>query len=73
MEEIAAKHAAAGHKLRVDRHVLSGEARRPSDYYVFALAMLLVYLVLAGQYESWWLPVACFSRCRFRWSGRSRR
>jgi HAE1 family hydrophobic/amphiphilic exporter-1 len=24
---------------------------------VFILAILLVYLVLAGQYESWWLPV----------------
>jgi hydrophobic/amphiphilic exporter-1 (mainly G- bacteria), HAE1 family len=24
---------------------------------VFGLALLLVYLVLAGQYESWWLPV----------------
>jgi HAE1 family hydrophobic/amphiphilic exporter-1 len=27
-------------------------------YYVFGLAMLLVYLVLAGQYESWFAPVA---------------
>jgi HAE1 family hydrophobic/amphiphilic exporter-1 len=27
-------------------------------YIVFALAMLLVYLVLAGQYESWYAPVA---------------
>ena len=27
-------------------------------YYIFAMAMLLVYLVLAGQYESWYLPVA---------------
>ncbi len=27
-------------------------------YYVFALAMLLVYLVLAGQYESWYTPMA---------------
>ncbi|KAK0360848.1 hypothetical protein LTR94_025714, partial [Friedmanniomyces endolithicus] len=24
----------------------------------FGLALLLVYLVLAGQYESWWLPLA---------------
>src|SRR6266516_3724942 len=27
-------------------------------YYIFALAMLLVYLLLAGQYESWFMPVA---------------
>ena len=27
-------------------------------YYAFGLAMLLVYLVLAGQYESWYAPVA---------------
>ena len=27
-------------------------------YYIFALAMLLVYLVLGGQYESWFLPIA---------------
>jgi HAE1 family hydrophobic/amphiphilic exporter-1 len=27
-------------------------------YLVFALALLLVYLVLAGQYESWWTPVS---------------
>jgi HAE1 family hydrophobic/amphiphilic exporter-1 len=27
-------------------------------YFVFAMAMLLVYLVLAGQYESWYAPLA---------------
>ncbi len=27
-------------------------------YYAFGLAMLLVYLVLAGQYESWYAPVS---------------
>jgi HAE1 family hydrophobic/amphiphilic exporter-1 len=27
-------------------------------YYVFALAVLLVYFVLAGQYESWYQPVS---------------
>src|SRR5262249_15394312 len=26
-------------------------------FVVFALALLLVYLVLAGQYESWWTPI----------------
>ena len=27
-------------------------------YFVFALAMLLVYFVLAGQYESWYAPIS---------------
>jgi HAE1 family hydrophobic/amphiphilic exporter-1 len=27
-------------------------------YLVFALGLLLVYLVLAGQYESWWAPLS---------------
>ena len=27
-------------------------------FLVFALALLLVYLVLAGQYESWYAPVS---------------
>ena len=30
-------------------------------YYVFGLSILLVYLVLAGQYESWILPFAVLS------------
>jgi HAE1 family hydrophobic/amphiphilic exporter-1 len=30
-------------------------------YYVFALSVLLVYLCLAGQYESWILPLAVLS------------
>jgi hydrophobic/amphiphilic exporter-1 (mainly G- bacteria), HAE1 family len=30
-------------------------------YYLFGLSVLLVYLVLAGQYESWILPLAVLS------------
>jgi HAE1 family hydrophobic/amphiphilic exporter-1 len=30
-------------------------------YYVFGLSILMVYLVLAGQYESWILPLAVLS------------
>jgi hydrophobic/amphiphilic exporter-1 (mainly G- bacteria), HAE1 family len=30
-------------------------------YFVFAMALLLVYLVLAGQYESWYAPLSIIS------------
>ncbi len=30
-------------------------------YWAFGLALLLVYLVLAGQYESWLAPISVIS------------
>ena len=42
-----------GRRCRIRRR--SSAAR---CYYVFGLAMLLVYLVLAGQYESWYAPIS---------------
>jgi HAE1 family hydrophobic/amphiphilic exporter-1 len=38
-------------------------------YYVFALSLLLVYLCLAGQYESWILPLAVLSAVPLALSG----
>ena len=51
--------AAEGRELRVDRadlyqDILSGNTM----IYVFPLCVLLVFLVLAAQYESWTLPLA---------------
>jgi HAE1 family hydrophobic/amphiphilic exporter-1 len=42
----------------VDGDVVPGEGRRRSDLLAFGLALLLVYLVLAGQYESWYAPIS---------------
>jgi hydrophobic/amphiphilic exporter-1 (mainly G- bacteria), HAE1 family len=42
-------------------------------YLVFGLALLLVYLVLAGQYESWYAPLSVILAVPPRSSGRSRR
>ena len=36
------------------QQIIAGNA----TYYIFALALILVYLVLAGQYESWVTPLA---------------
>ena len=58
MEKIAAKTLppGAGYEwtaMSYQEKVVGGQI-----YLVFALAMLLVYLVLAGQYESWYAPIS---------------
>src|SRR5580692_11493383 len=58
MEEIAAKTLppGAGYEwtaMSYQEKVVGGQI-----YYVFGLALLLVYLVLAGQYESWYAPIS---------------
>jgi HAE1 family hydrophobic/amphiphilic exporter-1 len=58
MDEIAAKTLPPGvgaswTALSYQEKLVGGQI-----YYVFALAMLLVYLVLAGQYESWYAPLS---------------
>ena len=58
MEQIAAKtfppHVASQWSAMSYQEKLVGNQM----YMVFAMALLLVYLVLAGQYESWYRPLA---------------
>ena len=28
------------------------------SYYIFAMSLILVYMILAGQYENWWTPIS---------------
>jgi HAE1 family hydrophobic/amphiphilic exporter-1 len=58
MEEIAGKTLPPGTgyewtAMSYQEKVVGGQI-----YYAFGLALLLVYLVLAGQYESWYAPVS---------------
>ena len=58
MEEIAAKTLPRGTgyewtAMSYQEKIVGGQI-----YLVFGLAMLLVYLVLAGQYESWYAPIS---------------
>src|SRR4029077_12952814 len=58
MEEIAGKTLPAGTgfewtAMSYQEKIVGGQI-----YYAFGLAMLLVYLVLAGQYESWYAPIS---------------
>ncbi|WP_024512578.1 multidrug efflux RND transporter permease subunit [Bradyrhizobium sp. ARR65] len=58
MEQIAAKTLPPG--TGYDWTAMSYQEKAVSNqiYYTFGLAMLLVYLVLAGQYESWYTPLS---------------
>ncbi|MBN8980623.1 MAG: efflux RND transporter permease subunit, partial [Rhizobiales bacterium] len=58
MEQIANKTLPAG--TGYDWTAMSYQEKTVGNqiYYVFGLAMLLVYLVLAGQYESWFAPIS---------------
>ncbi len=57
--EVLDAQPAARHDVRVDRAGLSGDASRATRCSsIFPLCVLLVYVVLAAQYESWSLPLS---------------
>ena len=58
MEEIAARTLPPGVGFEWTAMSYQEKIVGNQMYVVFALAMLLVYLVLAGQYESWYTPIA---------------
>ncbi|WP_342725062.1 multidrug efflux RND transporter permease subunit [Bradyrhizobium sp. B097] len=58
MEEIAAKTLPAGTGYEWTAMSYQEKEVGSQIYLVFALALLLVYLVLAGQYESWYAPIS---------------
>ncbi len=58
MEEIATKTLPPGTGYEWTAMSYQEKAVGGQIYLVFALAMLLVYLVLAGQYESWYAPMS---------------
>src|SRR5207244_9936862 len=58
MEQVAAKTLPPGTgfewtAMSYQEKVVGGQI-----YYAFGMALLLVYLVLAGQYESWYSPIS---------------
>ncbi len=58
MEQIAQKSSTTGVGYEWTAMSFQEKLVGHQIYYIFAVSMLLVYLVLAGQYESWFLPVA---------------
>jgi hydrophobic/amphiphilic exporter-1 (mainly G- bacteria), HAE1 family len=58
MEEIAAKTLPRGTGYEWTAMSYQEKAVSNQIYYAFGLALLLVYLVLAGQYESWYAPIS---------------
>ena len=58
MEQLAAKALPPGAAYEWTGMSYQEKLVGNQAYYVFAMAMLLMYLVLAGQYGSWFLPFA---------------
>ncbi len=58
MEEIATRLLPQGMKYQWTALSYQEKLTGAATVFVFALAMLLVYFLLAGQYESWILPLA---------------
>jgi HAE1 family hydrophobic/amphiphilic exporter-1 len=58
MEEIATRTLPRGTAFEWTAMSYQEKIVGSQIYIVFALALLLVYLVLAGQYESWYAPVS---------------
>jgi len=58
MEEIAARSLPAGEGFEWTAMSYQEKIVGNQMYFVFALALVLVYLALAGQYESWFTPTA---------------
>src|SRR5438874_2316917 len=58
MEQIADKTLPPGTGYEWTAMSYQEKAVSSQIYYVFGLAMLLGYLVLAGQYESWYAPIS---------------
>ena len=58
MEEIAAKNQPTGSGFEWTGMSFQEKAVGNQLYYAFGLGILLVYLVLAGQYESWYSPIS---------------
>ncbi len=58
MEEIAGKTLPPGSGFEWTAMSYQEQAVGGQIYWAFGLALLLVYLVLAGQYESWYAPIS---------------
>ncbi|HRJ71363.1 MAG TPA: efflux RND transporter permease subunit, partial [Terrimicrobiaceae bacterium] len=58
MEEVANRLLPQGMKFQWTALSYQEKLAGTATVFVFALAMILVYFVLAGQYESWILPLA---------------
>ena len=58
MESIARKHLPAGMNFEWTALAYQENLVGSSAYFIFALAILIVYFALAGQYESWITPAA---------------
>ena len=70
MEEVAGEALRQRLYARLDRHVVPGDRDGGTGSLGFIFGLLMVFLILAAQYERWTLPLAVLSRCRSPCSAR---
>lgn len=58
MEQLAKDHLPAGTSYEWTSTAFQEKVAGNMSYYIFLLSLILVYLILAGQYENWVTPAA---------------
>ncbi len=58
METIAKDILPAGFKYEWTSTAYQEKIAGNLSYYIFVMSLILVYMILAGQYENWWTPLS---------------
>lgn len=58
LEQIAADTLPAGFSYEWTSTAYQEKIAGHLSYYIFIMSLILVYMILAGQYENWWTPIS---------------
>ena len=58
LEQLAAETLPAGLSYEWTSTAYQEKIAGHLSYYIFIMSLILVYMILAGQYENWWTPIS---------------
>lgn len=58
LEQVAADTLPAGFSYEWTSTAFQEKIAGNLSYYIFIMSLVLVYMILAGQYENWWTPIS---------------